>query len=312
MGICDGRVVIVTGSGRGIGREHALAYAAEGAKVVVNDLGGDMHGDGGSLSPAMEVVEEIKAMGGEAVADGENVADFAGAGRMVQRAIDTFGHLDTLVNNAGILRDRMLANMEESEWDAVIAVHLKGAFAPTRHAAAYWRDQAKAGTPVQGRIVNTSSPSGIFGNAGQTNYGAAKAGIAAFTIICGLELGRYGVLRERDRAGRAHAHDREPRASAARADGGLRRARPREHLAARRVARLERQRGRERPRVPRRRRPRVGGRGLAPRPDRPQQRDALGARAAHEGRPRPRRARPAEPSNMHVVTLNRTMDLTGD
>ncbi len=130
MGICDGRVVIVTGSGRGIGREHALAFAAEGAKVVVNDLGGDMHGDGGSLSPAMEVVEEIKAMGGEAVADGENVADFAGAGRMVQRAIDTFGHLDTLVNNAGILRDRMLVNMEEGEWDAVIAVHLKGAFAP--------------------------------------------------------------------------------------------------------------------------------------------------------------------------------------
>ena len=153
MGICDGRVVIVTGSGRGIGREHALAYAAEGAKVVVNDLGGDMHGDGGSLSPAMEVVEEIKGMGGEAVADGENVADFAGAGRMVQRAIDTFGRLDTVVNNAGILRDRMLTNMEESEWDAVIAVHLKGAFAPTRHAAAYWREQSKAGNPVQGRIV---------------------------------------------------------------------------------------------------------------------------------------------------------------
>ena len=194
MGICDGRVVIVTGSGRGIGREHALAYASEGAKVVVNDLGGDMHGEGGSLSPAMEVVEEIKAMGGEAVADGENVADFAGAGRMVQRAIDTFGRLDTLVNNAGILRDRMLVNMEESEWDAVIAVHLKGAFAPTRHAAAYWRDQAKAGTPIDGRIVNTSSPSGVFGNAGQTNYGAAKAGIAAFTIICGLELGRYNVM----------------------------------------------------------------------------------------------------------------------
>jgi len=193
MGICDGRVVIITGAGRGIGREHALAYAAEGAKVVVNDLGGDMHGEGGSPSPAMEVVEEIKAMGGEAVADGENVADFEGAGRMIQRAVDTFGRLDTLVNNAGILRDRMLTNMEESEWDAVIAVHLKGAFAPTRHAAAYWREQAKAGNPVQGRIVNTSSPSGLFGNAGQTNYGAAKAGIAAFTIICGLELSRYGV-----------------------------------------------------------------------------------------------------------------------
>ena len=194
MGICDGRVVIITGAGRGIGREHALLYASEGAKVVVNDLGGDMHGEGGSLSPAMEVVEEIKAMGGEAVADGENVADFEGAGRLVQRAIDTFGRLDTLVNNAGILRDRMLVNMEEGEWDAVIAVHLKGAFSPTRHAAAYWRDQAKAGTPINGRIVNTSSPSGIFGNAGQTNYGAAKAGIASFTIICGLELGRYNVF----------------------------------------------------------------------------------------------------------------------
>ena len=227
MGICDGRVVIVTGSGRGIGREHALAYAAEGAKVVVNDLGGDMHGDGGSLSPAMEVVEEIKAMGGEAVADGENVADFAGAGRMVQRAIDTFGRLDTLVNNAGILRDRMLTNMEESEWDAVIAVHLKGAFAPTRHAAAYWREQSKAGTPVAGRIVNTSSPSGVFGNAGQTNYGAAKAGIAAFTIICGLELVRYGVLRQRDRAGRAHPHDRGPRHGSPRPRGSGTRSTPR-------------------------------------------------------------------------------------
>jgi NAD(P)-dependent dehydrogenase (short-subunit alcohol dehydrogenase family) len=194
MGICDGRVVIITGAGRGIGREHALAYASEGPKVVVNDLGGDMHGDGGSLSPAMEVVEEIKAMGGEAVADGENVADFAGAGRMVQRAIDTFGTVDTIVNNAGILRDRMIFSMEEAEWDAVIAVHLKGAFAPVRHAAAYWREQSKAGKPVNARIVNTSSPSGVFGNAGQTNYGAAKAGIAAFTIILGLELGRYGVL----------------------------------------------------------------------------------------------------------------------
>src|SRR5678815_2088734 len=187
MNTLKGRVAVITGAGRGIGREHALAFAAEGAKVVVNDLGGDMHGEGGSLSPAMEVVEEIKAMGGEAVADGENVADFAGAGRMVQRAIDTFGHLDTLVNNAGILRDRMLVNMEESEWDAVIAVHLKGAFAPTRHAAAHWRDRSKAGEEVRARVINTTSPTGVFGNAGQANYGAAKAGIANFTIIAALE-----------------------------------------------------------------------------------------------------------------------------
>jgi NAD(P)-dependent dehydrogenase (short-subunit alcohol dehydrogenase family) len=193
MGINDGRVVIVTGSGRGIGREHALAFAATGAKVVVNDLGGDARGEGGSLSPAMETVEDIKKMGGEAVANGENVADFEGAGRLVQCALDAFGRLDVLVNNAGILRDRMLVNMVENEWDAVIGVHLKGTFAPTRHAAEHWRNESKAGRPVDARIVNTSSPSGIFGNAGQTNYGAAKAGIAAFTVICSLELGRYGV-----------------------------------------------------------------------------------------------------------------------
>ncbi|HEX5615633.1 MAG TPA: SDR family oxidoreductase [Acidimicrobiia bacterium] len=193
MGINDGRVVIVTGAGRGIGREHALAYAAEGAKVVVNDLGGNIDGSGADASPAQQVVDEIVAMGGEAVANGDNVADFDGARNLVQTAVDHFGRLDVLVNNAGILRDRMLVNMDEAEWDAVIHVHLKGTFAPTRHAAAYWREQAKAGNPVDARIVNTSSPSGVFGNAGQTNYGAAKAGIASFTIICALELGRYGV-----------------------------------------------------------------------------------------------------------------------
>jgi NAD(P)-dependent dehydrogenase (short-subunit alcohol dehydrogenase family) len=192
-GICDGRVVIVTGAGRGIGREHALAFAREGAKVVVNDLGGDTTGEGADLSPAQQTVEDIKAMGGEAVVNGDNVADFEGARRIVQTAIDSFGRLDTVVNNAGILRDRMLVNMTEAEWDAVIAVHLKGTFGPTRHAAEYWREQTKAGEPVDARIVNTSSPSGLFGNAGQTNYGAAKAGIAAFTQICALELGRYGV-----------------------------------------------------------------------------------------------------------------------
>jgi NAD(P)-dependent dehydrogenase (short-subunit alcohol dehydrogenase family) len=193
VGLLDGRVAIVTGSGRGIGREHALGYAATGAKVVVNDLGGDTRGEGGDLSPAMETVEDIKKMGGEAIANGENVADFEGAGRLVHAAIDTFGRLDVLVNNAGILRDRMLFNMVEGEWDAVIGVHLKGTFGPTRHAAEYWRNESKAGRPVDARIINTSSPSGIFGNAGQTNYGSAKAGIAAFTVICALELGRYGV-----------------------------------------------------------------------------------------------------------------------
>ena len=193
MGINDGRVVVITGAGRGIGREHALAYASEGARVVVNDLGGGVDGSGADVSPAQQVVDEITAMGGEAVANGDNVADFDGARRLVQTAVDTFGRLDVLVNNAGILRDRMLVNMTEAEWDAVIHVHLKGTFAPTRHAAEYWREQAKAGETVDARIVNTSSPSGIFGNAGQTNYGAAKGGIASFTLICALELGRYGV-----------------------------------------------------------------------------------------------------------------------
>jgi NAD(P)-dependent dehydrogenase (short-subunit alcohol dehydrogenase family) len=179
--LCEGRIAIVTGAGRGIGREHALSLAHHGAKVVVNDLGGNVDGTGGDLTPAEQVVEEIKAAGGEAIANGENVADFEGAGRMVQAAIDAFGDLHVVVNNAGILRDRMLSNMTEAEWDAVINVHLKGTFAPSRHAVAYWRDRAKAGEPVSGRIINTTSVSGIYGNPGQTNYGAAKAGIAAFT-----------------------------------------------------------------------------------------------------------------------------------
>ena len=189
----SGKVAIVTGAGRGIGRGHALALADAGAKVVVNDLGGSLAGEGADLSPAQQVVAEIEAAGGQAVADGENVADFAGAARLVQHAIDAFGPLDILVNNAGILRDRMLVNMSEDEWDAVIAVHLKGHFATTRHAAAHWRELSKAGEQVCARVINTSSPSGVFGNIGQTNYGAAKAGIAAFTIIAAQELGRYGV-----------------------------------------------------------------------------------------------------------------------
>jgi len=191
--LCEDRVVIVTGSGRGIGREHALSLAAHGAKVVVNDLGGSIDGTGGDASPARQVVEEIKALGGQAVANGDSVSSFEGAQRLIQTAIDAFGTLDVVVNNAGILRDRMLANMTEEEWDAVINVHLKGTFAPAHWAAAYWRDQSKAGKTVAGRIINTTSVSGIYGNPGQTNYGAAKAGIAAFTQIAALELARYGV-----------------------------------------------------------------------------------------------------------------------
>jgi NAD(P)-dependent dehydrogenase (short-subunit alcohol dehydrogenase family) len=191
--LCDGRVVIVTGAGRGIGREHALMLASEGAKVVVNDLGGEVDGTGGDESPAQQVVAEIKAMGAEAVANGDDVSSWEGSQRLVNTAIETFGGLDAVVNNAGILRDRMLTNMTEAEWDAVIKVHLKGTFAPSRWAAAYWRERAKAGETNDGRIINTSSVSGIYGNPGQTNYGAAKAGIAAFTIIAAQEMYRYGV-----------------------------------------------------------------------------------------------------------------------
>src|SRR4030081_1460135 len=188
-----GKVAIVTGAGRGIGRAHALALAPAGARVIVHDLGAALSREGHDDTPAQRVVEEIRAAGGEAAANAENVADFDGAERMVTQAIDEYGRLDILVNNAGILRDRMLVNMTEQEWDSVIAVHLKGHFAPTRHAAAYWRERSKAGDDVKGRVINTSSPSGVFGNIGQSNYGAAKAGIAGFTLIAAQELHRYGV-----------------------------------------------------------------------------------------------------------------------
>jgi NAD(P)-dependent dehydrogenase (short-subunit alcohol dehydrogenase family) len=191
--LCDGRVAIITGAGRGIGREHALLLAHHGAKIVVNDLGGSMDGEGNDRGPAQDVVDEIEAMGGEALANTDDISDWDGAERLVASAVDTFGGLDILINNAGILRDRMLTNMSEAEWDAVIKVHLKGTFAPSRHAAAYWRERSKAGETNDARIINTSSPSGIYGNVGQTNYGAAKAGIATFTIIAAKELGRYGV-----------------------------------------------------------------------------------------------------------------------
>jgi NAD(P)-dependent dehydrogenase (short-subunit alcohol dehydrogenase family) len=192
-GLCEGRVCIVTGAGRGIGREHALMLATEGAKVVVNDLGGSTEGDGASAGPAQQVVEEIVAAGGEAVANTDDISDWGGAERLISQAVDAFGRLDVLVNNAGILRDRMLANMSEAEWDAVIKVHLKGTAGPSHFAAAYWRDCSKAGEPIDGRLINTTSPSGIYGNVGQTNYGAAKAGIASFTIIASEELARYGI-----------------------------------------------------------------------------------------------------------------------
>ncbi len=191
--LCEGRVAIVTGAARGIGREYALMLAEHGAKVVVNDLGGARDGTGSDVSPAQEVVDEIVAAGGEAVVNGENVADFDGAKRMIDQAVETFGDLHVVINNAGILRDRMMVNMTEAEWDAVINVHLKGTFAPAHHAAAYWRDRSKAGDDVDARLINTTSVSGIYGNIGQTNYGAAKAGIAAFSIISALELHRYGV-----------------------------------------------------------------------------------------------------------------------
>ena len=192
-GICDGRVVIISGAGRGIGREHAMEFARQGAKVVVNDLGGEMDGQGSSTGPAGEVVDEIRASGGEAVANGDDVSDWNGASRLIRAALDNFGRLDVLVNNAGILRDRMLVNMTPEEWDAVIRVHLRGTFAPSRAALEHWRETSKAGEENDARIINTTSPSGIYGNVGQTNYGAAKAGIASFTVIAAMEVARYGV-----------------------------------------------------------------------------------------------------------------------
>ena len=191
--LCEGRVCIVTGAGRGIGRQHALTLAAEGAKVVVNDVGAHADGTGTSKGPAHDVVAEIRYGGGEAIANGDDVATWEGAQRLVNDAIGSFGGLHVLVNNAGILRDRMLVNMTEDEWDAVIRVHLKGTFACLRWAGAYWRERAKAGEANDARIINTSSGSGLFGTPGQANYGAAKAGIAALTIIAASELGRYGV-----------------------------------------------------------------------------------------------------------------------
>lgn len=191
--LCEGRVVVVTGAGRGLGRAHALAYAAEGARVVVNDLGVGLDGTPGPGSPAGQVVDEIRSAGGDAVAHGGDVATTEGAASLVRAALETYGRLDTLVNNAGFLRDRMLVNLDEDDWDAVMRVHLKGHFLPLKHAASYWRAEAKAGRPPVARVVNTSSGAGLLGSVGQGNYSAAKAGIVGLTLVAAAELGRYGV-----------------------------------------------------------------------------------------------------------------------
>jgi NAD(P)-dependent dehydrogenase (short-subunit alcohol dehydrogenase family) len=193
MKLCENRIAIVTGAGRGLGRAHALMLARHGAKVVVNDLGSTADGIGDDATPAQQVVAEIRAAGGEAVADMSNVATWDGAKKLIDTAVEAFGGLDVLINNAGILRDRMLVNMTESEWDSVTTVHLKGTFAPTHHAANYWRAQQKAGKTVDARVINTTSHSGLFCNVGQANYAAAKAGIASFSLVAARELQRYGV-----------------------------------------------------------------------------------------------------------------------
>jgi NAD(P)-dependent dehydrogenase (short-subunit alcohol dehydrogenase family) len=194
MGLLDGKVAIVTGAGRGIGRGHALLLAREGATVMVNDLGGDGRGEGADLTPAQSVVEEIRAAGGQAEVNGANVADWSAAEQLVSSTVETFGRLDILVNNAGILRDRMAFNMSEEEWDAVVNVVLKGSFAPARHAAAYWRERYKVtGTRVDGVIINTASESGLYGNSGQANYAAAKAGLVALSTVLARDLERIGV-----------------------------------------------------------------------------------------------------------------------
>jgi NAD(P)-dependent dehydrogenase (short-subunit alcohol dehydrogenase family) len=193
MALLDGKVAVITGAGRGIGREEALMMAKHGAKVVVNDLGGHFDGTGQSRSPAEDVVKEIRAAGGEAVANFENVTDFKSAKRILECAIDNFGKLNVVINNAGILRDRMIFNMNEDDFDAVIGVHLKGTFNVARHACNYWREQHKAGNMLNGRLINTSSDSGLLGNAGQANYGTAKAAVATMAIIMDREMSRYGV-----------------------------------------------------------------------------------------------------------------------
>ncbi len=286
-GSCTGRVVVITGAGNGIGRAHALAFAAQGAKVVVNDLGGARDGGGASVDgsgPAQAVADEITAAGGQAVANTEDISSWAGAERLIRQAVETFGGLDVVVNNAGILRDRMIVTMTEPDWDAVIGVHLKGTFAVLHHAAAYWRQRAKEGHANDARVINTTSPSGLFGNPGQANYGAAKAGIASLTVIAARELDRYGVTVN------AIAPTALTRMTAGHRDdarrGGRRGPEPGGHLAAGGLARLGG--------VPRGDRPgvrRLGERdhrpgGLGERPERVP-RHPLGPGRAVRGRPRP-------------------------
>jgi NAD(P)-dependent dehydrogenase (short-subunit alcohol dehydrogenase family) len=220
--ICEGRVAIVTGAGRGLGREHALELARQGATVLVNDLGTSGAGEGASRGPARDVVDEITEMGGEAAANADDIADFDGAHRLVEQALGTFGRLDVLVNNAGFLRDRMLVKTSEDEWDAVIRVHLKGHFTTLRHAASYWRDEAKAGRPRAARVVNTSSGAGLQGSIGQGAYSAAKAGIAGLTLVAAAELRRYGVtVNAIAPAARTRMTEAAFAAAMARPDGGF-------------------------------------------------------------------------------------------
>jgi NAD(P)-dependent dehydrogenase (short-subunit alcohol dehydrogenase family) len=193
MGLLDGKVATVTGAGRGIGRAEALILASEGAKLVINDVGASLHGEPGDEHPAQGVADQIIAQGGEAIVNGDDVSSWAGAKNLIDQAVDTYGSMDVLVNNAGILRDKMCFNMEESDWDDVIRVHLKGHFATAQHAAVYWRSRAKAGDAVSGRIINTSSESGLFGNVGQVNYNTAKMGIVSMTLTLARELERFGV-----------------------------------------------------------------------------------------------------------------------